>query len=387
MGKTVKGVNICNILFDDKYAGFIQKMRETFKEDLEFSKTCKDFKVLGKIQNEYRDYVADNQSKLTLIESKKIINQEYFAILVSLIFDKFDSIDKFEDIFENYRKDFMVTHFGDYDFAENPTEAPSESPVSKCCCGHIVHTMNTYLLTNVSTGHSLLIGCDCIEKHKILSFEELKELKDKRRFRERTKEGRCYFCGKKGKCKACKNVKLARDVFKEWRRVSLIWRISTKVFTSKMVSFQNKRLKRMLKALIVKQKILKSRLVSFQTKRLQRLLKPLVTRWRLLYKKKCSKCRKILSDAKYDKCYTCYTSDKSKCDDCGKAIPNSFDKCYDCKYKYKCKLCNSKMKANKYENCYDCNMKKKRKYDDCDHCQGTKQMYYSDDCWGECLFC
>ena len=327
MGKTVRGVNVCNISFDGKYKDFIQKMRETFKDDLEYSNQCRNYKILSGIQEKYRNYVANNQNDLTLIESKRIINQEYFAVLISLIFGNIESIDKFENIFENYKKDFTVMHFGDYD-----VEEPSEICTSHCCCGHIVHSCNTYYLTNISTGYTLLIGGDCIEKYKILSFDDLKELKTKRQFKERTKEGRCYFCGKKGKCKACKNVRVARDVFKEWKRVSLIWKNSTKIFTM--------------------------RLISFQTKRLRRLLKPLIIKWRLLHIRKCLTCRKVLKTVKYNKCYTCYMDDTKNCNECGKMIPKNYDKCYGCKFKYKCKLCDSKMLTNKYENCYECNIMK-----------------------------
>lgn len=386
MGRTVKGINICNIAFDGKYMDFIKKMRETFKDDIEYSKQCRDYKILSRIQDKYRDYVAYNQNQLTVIENKKFINQEYFAVLVSLILGNIESIDRFEDIFENYKKDFEVMYIGDYDVEQ--TSETSEVCSSHCCCGHSVHSYNTYYLTNLSTGYTLLIGCDCIEKYKIISLEELKELKAKRRFKERTKEGKCYFCGKKGKCKACKNIKIARNVFTGWRRVSIILKNSTKLLTTRIVAFQRKRLRRLLKGLIVKRTLHKSRVIAFQTKRLQRLLKPLVIKWKLLYMMKCSKCRKVMNTMKYDKCYTCFREDNNKCDDCGKMKPKNHPKCYNCKYKYKCKSCDSKMQTNKYENCYDCNVKKKRKYSDkCDHCQGTKRMYYCDDCWGECIFC
>ena len=130
-------------------------MKEEFIEFLEVSKQVCEHQILEDIQMKYRDYVVKHKNELTLIESKKIINQEYFAVLVSLICDNIDSIDKFEDIFKNHSKDFMVIHYTDYG-----TEESNQILDGHCCCGHSVHSKNTYTLRNLTTGYKLLIGCD-----------------------------------------------------------------------------------------------------------------------------------------------------------------------------------------------------------------------------------
>ena len=357
-GKAVKRVNVCNILFDEKYKAFIKKMKEEFLELMGISITCYDYEILGDIQQKYRDYVLKYKKELTLIESKKFINQEYFAVLVSLIFDNIDNIEKFDDIFKKHKNDFTFTHFED-----NGSEEPSQIIQSHCCCGHLVHSNNTYTLRNNTTGYRLLIGNDCILKNNILSFEELRELNNKRRFKERTKVGKCYFCGKNGKCKACKNIKIAKDVFQEWKHIIFIWK-HTRLFNSnKLVTLQKKRVARLLKPFIMKWRRVNNickKLVNFQKKRIARLLKPLIIQWKRKQPKKCLKCKMVMTIKKYDKCYICFTNDKKKCKDCNKAIPNDYDQCYGCKFKYKCELCNSKMPTDNYKICYSCNMKNKK---------------------------
>ena len=169
MGRIVKTeaglINFCNIVFDEKFKVFIQTMRNKFIGYLEISNGCP-YYVLSVQQERYRDYIAERKDELTLIESKKCINQEYFAILVSLIIPNTDSIEKFEDVFKNYKTDFTVVDNNLYD-DENQTQIDK----TYCACGHKVKSNNVYNLINNTTGYNLLIGCDCIDKYKILSEE------------------------------------------------------------------------------------------------------------------------------------------------------------------------------------------------------------------------
>ena len=72
MGRTIKGViNVCNILFDDKFKVFINKMKNKFIGSLEICNDCS-YYMLSDQQEKYRKYIYSRKNELTLIESKKL---------------------------------------------------------------------------------------------------------------------------------------------------------------------------------------------------------------------------------------------------------------------------------------------------------------------------
>ena len=212
MGKTIDNVNICNIVFDEKFKLFINTMKNVFIDKLELSKECRNNIYLADAQEIYRNYIISKKSDLTLTQNK-IINQEFFAILVCLILPNIDDITKFEDVFKNYKKDFII-----FDNNLHNCDNTIDRTDTHCACCHLVKGDNVYRFINITTGFTLLIGCDCIKKYKILSDEELKELKDKRQLKNRLKPNHCFFCGKNTKCKACKNNKLINNIFIQWKK-------------------------------------------------------------------------------------------------------------------------------------------------------------------------
>ena len=355
MGKTIGCINVCNILFDEKFKVFIKKMKDKFIEELEGSKTCFDYRILADTQKIYRNYIIHHKQELTFIKNDTLINQEYFAIIVSLIYPNIDNINKFEDIFQYYKKEFSV-------FANDLADVDDKRKITytHCACCHSVQTINTFYLRNLSTGYTLLIGCDCILKHKILSFEELEKLKNERKFKQRTAENHCLFCGRNKKCKGCINKKIAIDIFKNWKSLLENWKYQKRLLPSNILYFQRKRIKRLLKPLGRKWKqslIQKQQVAIFQRKRLLRLLKVCIKIWRKKHPRKCLKCKTTLKGDLYNVCYSCYIEEKDKCEDCGKLISKEYTKCYDCKYKYSCQNCNIKMINDKYKYCFKCNKK------------------------------
>ena len=83
-------INVCNILFDDKFKTFIKKMKDKFINYLEESALF-DIRMarLAEIQEIYRRYFDNHKDELTLT-NKTIRHQEYFAVLVSLIIRHID---------------------------------------------------------------------------------------------------------------------------------------------------------------------------------------------------------------------------------------------------------------------------------------------------------
>ena len=201
MGKTIHteegDINICNVNFDDKLKPFIKKMREDNVAIYEQMKSCLCSDTLSHLQKQLREYIKKNINELSFSGNKIIINQEYFAlILFSVSF--YENKDSFDDCYKEFG--LLDIHFNfnlNYRKTEDRTTLKNnfnhnfiklnfcmsiddeyfdyEKESIGCVCGHSVNNINAFILQNAITKYSVLIGCDCIKKYKILTKEELKE--------------------------------------------------------------------------------------------------------------------------------------------------------------------------------------------------------------------
>ena len=177
-----------------------------------------------------------------------------------MIIPNIDNVEKFEDIFSDFKTDFQIFDDNLNNFNENIHEIDTPINNLNCVCGRIIQSNNIYKLLNITTQITLLIGCDCIDKYKILSKEELNALKLKRQFKQRTKVSNCLFCGKKGGCKACKNAKWAKVIFNKWLEFSKKLAYNKRGSPDRVSLFQKRRLSRLLKPLVIKYKYVTFRL-------------------------------------------------------------------------------------------------------------------------------
>jgi hypothetical protein len=78
---------------------------------------------------------------------------------------------------------------------------------------------------------------------------------------------------------------------------------------------------------------------------------------------------------------------KRGCSKCAEAKRKGYKQCYICKNKGNtdCKKC-AEANERGFLLCYKCNQNKK-KAQGCEQCNGTGQMYWSDDIYGECIHC
>jgi hypothetical protein len=285
-------INVCNILFDDKFKTFIKKMKDKFINYLEESALF-DIRMarLAEIQEIYRRYFDNHKDEITLT-NKTLRHQEYFAVLVSLIIPHIDKINKFEEVLDYYHRDFTVL--------SNATSNSDNDTYCACC--HIVTSRNTFYLKNIITNYTLLIGCDCILKYKILSREEMEALKKERKFN--IFKNKLYLYG------------INKDEIDEWFYCGGNNKTGSKYFKD-------------------------------------------------LYKES----PRLESG---DECV------------CGRNITgleNHYISKDNENFLIICKECKKFFKKKVIET------DNSKKIVVCDHCQGTGQMYYCDDCYGDCMFC
>jgi hypothetical protein len=202
MGKTIHteegDINICNVKFDDKLKPFIKKMREDNVSIYEQMKNCLCTDTLQQLQYKLREYIKKNINELSFSGKKIIINQEYFALILFSV-SSYENKDSYDDCYKEFG---LLDDRFNFNLNFRKTENESslkqnfkhkfkktmdigrtleneifdfEKDYTGCVCGHNVSNINTFILQNNITKYNVLIGCDCINKYKILTKEELKE--------------------------------------------------------------------------------------------------------------------------------------------------------------------------------------------------------------------
>lgn len=174
---TKKGdINLTNSIFDNDYKNYIKKLQnDVIVELLPETGTADIVSFFEAFQSELRNHFKRHNTKI-----KKIVNQDYFAMGISCISDM-NVCNSFIDVFND--KNYCITeNILQYD--ENEYEK------TKCICGQSVFCKNTYIIKNIKTNKSLLVGNDCIDKNKIINIDMFKHIKEER---EKRKNPEKYF--------------------------------------------------------------------------------------------------------------------------------------------------------------------------------------------------
>lgn len=201
---TKKGdINLTNSIFDNDYKNYIRKLQnDIIVELLPETGTADIISFFEAFQLELRNHFKRHNTKI-----KKIVNQDYFAMGISCISDM-NVCNSFIDVFNE--KNYCITeNILQYD--ENKYEK------TKCICGQSVFCKNTYIIKNIKTNKSLLVGNDCIDKNKIINIDMFKFIKDEREKRQNPEK---YFekQRKKELKKYNKQLKEEREMKKQQKK-------------------------------------------------------------------------------------------------------------------------------------------------------------------------
>jgi hypothetical protein len=185
-------INYTTVSFDEKLKNLIKRLRLELDYELQVlqNSSFEDFKDMEETQNTIRRYFSEHM--LEFNNTRKTLNKpDYFALLVCVITD-IDNKKTFQEVFDEFKSrvsyDMIVTNEDDERYIDDKTY---------CACGQGVHCEHTYLLTNTTSMCSLLIGCECVKKRKILDKEQMKQA------RQRKKE---YMNRKAKHCEKWKNI-------------------------------------------------------------------------------------------------------------------------------------------------------------------------------------
>ena len=174
-------INITNIKYDENLKQFISKIHHELPRDI---LTNTDFHNLQDEQEEirqkmikYQNMLIFNSENIRLTESNKS-HPDFFALMISLISD-LSKCTSWEQLMDQNRNNSEVILAS---FNANFGGEVGDLNGHRCACNHVCQPQNQYLIQNEYHKKYLLIGCDCIEKNKILNSQQIKELQERRNY-------------------------------------------------------------------------------------------------------------------------------------------------------------------------------------------------------------
>ena len=226
----MKEQSMVELVFDDNLISFVKEIqRKYMKELIILSQYTTDIDSCMNIQEELREYMIRNQHKVTFSSPTFRLSKHppshpvMFALFIHIIADisLCNSINDAMLQIDNQSLN-SPSRWLDYD-ADNIIKGT-------CGCGHgNINIENLYTVTNYETQFRCFVGCDCINKHELVTKDILKEFKRKvkeskycveRAYQKANPDKRCDRCEKphknnhinrcdkcrKGRCDGCNTM-------------------------------------------------------------------------------------------------------------------------------------------------------------------------------------
>lgn len=170
-----KIINKTKIKFDKRWIKFIQIAQQKFEMNIFNIYDLTDLiNHYTTIQEKLRVYIDNNQNYNVSSKSKKLKLPDYFAYGICMICN-INDCKSFKDVF-NKRDDFEITDISTSENYYDEKDDDIMATYTNCMCSHSICAENSYILTNLKTRRSIMVGCDCINKTDIFNIEELKKL-------------------------------------------------------------------------------------------------------------------------------------------------------------------------------------------------------------------
>jgi len=169
-----KIINKTKIKFDERWIQYI--LTAQLKFEMNIFNIHDLTELIGhytQLQERLREYIDTNQNYNVSGKSKKLNLSDYFAYGICMI-SNINDCKSFKDVF-NKRDDFEIN---DISTTENYHEQDDDvmATYTNCMCSHSMCSENSYVITNLKTRRSIMVGCNCIQKTDIINIEELKKL-------------------------------------------------------------------------------------------------------------------------------------------------------------------------------------------------------------------
>ena len=167
-------INLTNIKFDDYFKDFIKKaQREFIVEQLDATDDI--IQYYETFQAQFRTYIKQNYKS-----KKPLVYQDIFAIAICWISD-INKCNNFNDAFNENNHSIKEINLITFDEEDEDTDIPE----TQCICGQTGNCINESLITNKYTGKSIMVGSQCVKKHKVINIDIFKEhIKKKNKYKK-----------------------------------------------------------------------------------------------------------------------------------------------------------------------------------------------------------
>lgn len=217
--------SLVELVFDDKLVLFVKEIQTEFMSELrEMSKSNSEYEhdLEGgmEIQETLRAYMIKNQHKLTFASPTFRLSKHppshpvLFALFIHIISD-ISLCHTINDAMLQLDSTALDSPARWFDYNDEGDEKKGV-----CGCGKKnINIENLYIITNSNTQLRCFVGCDCIQKHKLITKDVLKEFKKEvksmpycveRDYQKKHPNQRCDVCTKPHKnadlnrCQPCR---------------------------------------------------------------------------------------------------------------------------------------------------------------------------------------
>ena len=182
-------VNLTTIVFDEKLKNFILKAKKNVDLTSLFTSKSTVDDILD-TQSELRNYFVEKQYK-GMLENGKILklnshqNPNFYALMLLLI-SNVEDYDNWGNIMSLIKKQTSLTDYKSKAIREKIGSILIDKNIAStnsefiCACGKFLCSGEMLKITNIETNMSLLLGNTCINKNKIASTKELRDLKKRK---------------------------------------------------------------------------------------------------------------------------------------------------------------------------------------------------------------
>ena len=168
-----KIINKTRVKFDDKLINYIRDTQPKIEMNICTSEMINGMTDIithyANTQAHLRNYFKNNKNYNVSGKSENLKMPDYFALGICMICNIINC-KSFEDVFN--KDDFIIS---DVSTSENYYDEKDDEPIStptNCMCSQSMSGENSFIMTNLTTGRSIMVGCDCILKTDIINIEE-----------------------------------------------------------------------------------------------------------------------------------------------------------------------------------------------------------------------
>lgn len=184
-----KIINKTKIKFNDRWISYILTAQSKFEMNITTFNMIDEMTDLishyTQLQERLREYIDNNQNYNVSGKSKKLNLPDYFAYGICMI-SNINDCKSFKDVF-NKRDDFEITDISTSENYYDEKDDDVMATYTNCMCSHSICAENSFVLTNLKTCRSIMVGCDCVNKTDIFNIEELKKLMKEKNRKKREK--------------------------------------------------------------------------------------------------------------------------------------------------------------------------------------------------------